>query len=165
MLWSYSDFIRCTQSKRFFMWQLETQLLASRYIYLSNIFEANYSTLVMRVGKKSSADQSELEKVVSDCKKNCMVIILSILTLLMITSKKWSFPLRIFPHFLKKCLMENFFFCVADVIKKVTTLIQIFIYFTNVLKLALREKCPNRELFLVLIFLYSVQILENKEQK
>ena len=61
--------------------------------------------------------------------------------------------------------MENFFFCVAYVIKKVTTLTQIFIYFTNVLKLALREKCPNRELFPVLIFLYSVQIEENRDQK
>ena len=29
----------------------------------------------------------------------------------------------------------------------------------------LREKCPNTELFLVRIFLYSVQIQENTEQK
>ena len=73
--------------------------------------------------------------------------------------------LRIWSNFLKKYLMENFFFCVADAIKKVTTLTQIFIYFTNVLKPTLREKCPNRELFLVLIFLYSVQIQENRDQK
>ena len=30
---------------------------------------------------------------------------------------------------------------------------------------ALREKCPNKELFLVRIFLYSVQTQENTEQK
>ena len=29
----------------------------------------------------------------------------------------------------------------------------------------LREKCPNTELFLVRIFLYSVQIQENTDQK
>ena len=32
-------------------------------------------------------------------------------------------------------------------------------------KLALREKCPNTELFLVHIFLYSVRIQENTDQK
>ena len=31
--------------------------------------------------------------------------------------------------------------------------------------LALREKCPNTELFLVRIFLYSVQIQKNTDQK
>ena len=31
--------------------------------------------------------------------------------------------------------------------------------------LVLREKCPNTEFFLVRIFLYSVRILENTEQK
>ena len=30
---------------------------------------------------------------------------------------------------------------------------------------ALREKCPNTELFLVRIFLYSVQIQENTDQR
>ena len=56
------------------MWQLETQLFASPYISLSYIFEANYSTLVTGVSKKSSAHQSELEKqLVSDCKRNYML--------------------------------------------------------------------------------------------
>ena len=32
-------------------------------------------------------------------------------------------------------------------------------------KQTLREKCPNAELFLVSIFLYSVQIQENMDQK
>ena len=33
------------------------------------------------------------------------------------------------------------------------------------LELALREKCPNMELFLVNIFLYSYWIQENTDQK
>ena len=44
------------------MWQLETQLYASPYTQLEYIFEAIYSTLVTSVSKKSSSDQSELEK-------------------------------------------------------------------------------------------------------
>ena len=44
------------------MWQLETQLFASSYIWLAYIFEASYSTVVTSVSKKSSVDQSELEK-------------------------------------------------------------------------------------------------------
>ena len=44
------------------MWQLETQLFASPYVYLAYILETSYNTLVARVSKKSSADQSELEK-------------------------------------------------------------------------------------------------------
>ena len=41
--------------------------------FLAYIFEASYSTLVIPVSKKSSADQSELEKqVVSDCKTDYM---------------------------------------------------------------------------------------------
>ena len=35
----------------------------------------------------------------------------------------------------------------------------------NVITLSLREKCPNTELFLVHIFLYSVRIQENTDQK
>ena len=35
----------------------------------------------------------------------------------------------------------------------------------NFVNYALREKCPNTEFFLVRIFLYSVQIQENTEQK
>ena len=31
--------------------------------------------------------------------------------------------------------------------------------------ITLREKCPDREFFLVRIFLYSVQIQENRNQK
>ena len=31
--------------------------------------------------------------------------------------------------------------------------------------LSLREKCPNTELFLVRIFLYSIRIQENTDQK
>ena len=45
------------------------------FFYLTgvHIFEASYSTLVTSVSKKSSVDQSELEKyVVSDCKTNYM---------------------------------------------------------------------------------------------
>ena len=44
------------------MWLLETQIFASSYIWLTYIFEASYSTLVTSVSKKSSVDQSELEK-------------------------------------------------------------------------------------------------------
>ena len=44
------------------MWQLETQLFASSYIWLTYIFEASYSTVVMSVSKNSSVDQLELEK-------------------------------------------------------------------------------------------------------
>ena len=43
------------------MWQLETRLFAS-YIWLAYIFETSYSTVVTLVSKKSSVDQSELEK-------------------------------------------------------------------------------------------------------
>ena len=86
----------------------------------------------MRVGKKSSVDQSELEKkVVSDCKKNCMVIIFDTFDdhfkKMKFSIKDFSCKcdqirrkLRIWSNFLKKYLMENFFFCVADAIKKVT---------------------------------------------
>ena len=42
----------------------ETQLFASSYIRLAYIFEASYSTVVTSVSKKSSVDQSELEKQV-----------------------------------------------------------------------------------------------------
>ena len=48
--------------KSVFMWQLETQLFASSYIWLPYIFEASYSTVVTPVSEKSSVDQSELEK-------------------------------------------------------------------------------------------------------
>ena len=48
--------------KRVFMWQLETQLFAFSDIWLAYIFEASYSTGVTSVSKKSSVDQSELEK-------------------------------------------------------------------------------------------------------
>ena len=48
--------------KRVSMWQLETQLFASSYIWLTYIFTASYSMLVTSVCKKSSTDQSELEK-------------------------------------------------------------------------------------------------------
>ena len=45
------------------MWQLETQLFASSFISLVDIFEASFSTVVTSV-----VDQSELEKkVVSHC--------------------------------------------------------------------------------------------------
>ena len=44
------------------MWQSENQLFASSYIQLAYIFEASYSSLVTSVSKKSSVDQSELEK-------------------------------------------------------------------------------------------------------
>ena len=46
------------------MWQLETQLFASSYTWLAYIFEASYSTVVTSVSKKSSANQSELKKLV-----------------------------------------------------------------------------------------------------
>ena len=50
--------------KRVFMCQLETQLFAFSYIWLPYIFEASYSTAVTLVSKKSSVDQSELQKQV-----------------------------------------------------------------------------------------------------
>ena len=45
-----------------FMWLLETQLVASSYIWLAYIFESSYSTVVMSVSEKWSIDQSELQK-------------------------------------------------------------------------------------------------------
>ena len=48
--------------KRLCIWQLETQLFVSPYIKLAYIFQVSYSTLVTRVSKKLSVDQSELEK-------------------------------------------------------------------------------------------------------
>ena len=44
------------------MWQLETQLFATPYIWLAYIFEVSYSKVVTSVSKKSSVDQSELDK-------------------------------------------------------------------------------------------------------
>ena len=42
------------------MWQLETQLFASSYIWLAYIFEASYSQVVKSVSEKSSVDQSPI---------------------------------------------------------------------------------------------------------
>ena len=47
---------------RLSMWQFETHLFASSNIWLANISEARYSTLVTSVSKKLNVDQSELEK-------------------------------------------------------------------------------------------------------
>ena len=47
---------------RLSMWQFETRLFASSDIWLANISEARYSTLVTSVSKKLNVDQSELEK-------------------------------------------------------------------------------------------------------
>ena len=47
---------------RVFMWQMETQIFTSSYIWLAYIFEASYGMVVTSVSKKSSVDQSELEK-------------------------------------------------------------------------------------------------------
>ena len=47
---------------RLSMWQFETRLFASPDIWLANISEAGYSTLVTSVSKKLNVDQSELEK-------------------------------------------------------------------------------------------------------
>ena len=44
------------------MWQFENHLFASPDIWLANISEVSYSTLVMQVSKKLNVDQSELEK-------------------------------------------------------------------------------------------------------
>ena len=44
------------------MWQLEIQQFASSYL-LAYIFDTSYSTVVTSVNKKSSIDQSELEKM------------------------------------------------------------------------------------------------------
>ena len=57
------------------MWQLETQLFASSYIWLAYIFEGSYSTVVTSVSKKSSVNQSGLEKyVVSHYQKYYMLV-------------------------------------------------------------------------------------------
>ena len=59
---------------RVFMWQLETQLFSSSYIWLAYIFEGIYSTVVTSVSKKSSVNQSELEKqVVPHCQTYYML--------------------------------------------------------------------------------------------
>ena len=47
---------------RLSMWQFETRLFASPDIWLANISETGYSTLVTSVSKKLNVDQSELEK-------------------------------------------------------------------------------------------------------
>ena len=51
----------------------------------------------------------------------------------------------------------NWFFKCALSISNLTTL--------KSTKLSLREKCPNTEFFLVRIFLYSVRVQENTDQK
>ena len=59
------------------MWQMETQLFASSYIWLAYIFEARYSRMATpyAISKKSSVDQSELWLVdiggVSQTQKHC----------------------------------------------------------------------------------------------
>ena len=45
---------------RMFMWQLETQLFVSSYIWLAYTFQVSYRTVVKSVSEKSSVDQSEL---------------------------------------------------------------------------------------------------------
>ena len=60
------------------MWQWYTQLFASSYTWLAYIFEASCSTVVASVSKKSSVDQSELEKwVVSHCQTYYMYHMIS----------------------------------------------------------------------------------------
>ena len=61
-MWKSLSYILVELDKRLSVWQLETQPIASPYIELAYIFEASYSTLVTWVSKKSSVDQSELEK-------------------------------------------------------------------------------------------------------
>ena len=56
--------------------------------------------------------------------------------------------------FTEKSLIENFIFCAVYVLS--------FCYFRG---LSLREKCPNTELFLTRVFVYSVWIQENTDQK
>ena len=58
----WETYYQGTNFPRVFLWQLETQLFASPYIWLAYIFEASYSAVVTSVSKKSSVDQSELEK-------------------------------------------------------------------------------------------------------
>ena len=72
--WLLLRFRVCNFTKMMFMSQLQTQLFASSYIWLAHIFEASYSTVVTSISKKSSIDQSELEKqVVSHCQTYYML--------------------------------------------------------------------------------------------
>ena len=91
--------------------------------------------------------------------------------------------LRIWPHLLKKSLMEDFIFCavwyfvcyllclwqLTVLPHKKNLLLNTFMkekYFAFFLSWnKLREKCPNTECFLVRIFLYSIRIQENRDQK
>ena len=69
--------------------------------------------------------------------------------------------LRIWSHLLEKLFMENFIFCAVMYLKiswrqrKEIVLFFVFCNITYCLKGLLREKCPNTEIFLIHIFLYS----------
>ena len=57
---------------------------------------------------------------------------------------------------------------VTDEKRIIDVLIHKYLVFLNnvsVYEETMREKCPNTEVFLVRIFLYSVQMQENKDQK
>ena len=62
---------------------------------------------------------------------------------------------------LSKCCPTKFKH-LSEKLEKKTYILSIFILLLNQ---TLRKKCPNTELFLVRIFLYSVQIQENADQK
>ena len=79
--WNFFRTLAFHKSKlwRVFVWQLETQLFASSYIWLAYIFELSYSMVVTSVSEKSSVNQPEFEKkLVSHCQmymlvKNCWI--------------------------------------------------------------------------------------------
>ena len=70
--------------------------------------------------------------------------------------------LRIWSHLLNKALMENFIFCAVFIVQQI---IETFSNVSLLLLHTLREKWPNTEFFLVRIFLYSVRIQGNTDQK
>ena len=75
--WNFFRTLAFHKSKlwRVFVWQLETQLFASSYIWLAYIFEFSYSMVVTSVSEKSSVNQLELKKkLVSHCQMYYMLV-------------------------------------------------------------------------------------------
>ena len=75
--WNFFRTLAFHKSKlwRVFVWQLETQLFASSYIWLAYIFELSYSMVVTSVSEKSSVNQLELKKkLVSHCQMYYMLV-------------------------------------------------------------------------------------------
>ena len=75
--------------------------------------------------------------------------------------------LRNFAKFTEKHMYQSLFFLTEHLLWLLLPLAicNIGKYFTRFSYFPLREKCPNTEFFLVSIFLYSIRIQENTDQK